>query len=243
MDQTVQGRKEPSGSREPNRESNKTPRGHGEATGRAGQTENGLAAGRANSDTPKRSGGRWKLLAVLAVCATPMLASYLAYYVIKPAGRTNYGDLIDPRRYPVPALGSTTLDGVPASLDNFKGKWLMLQVDSGDCAAACQKKLLEMRQLRLMQGKDMDRIERVWLITDSKPLETTVMRQYDGTQMLRVSADKVQSWLPVDARTTPKDHIYMIDPLGNLMMRFPKDADPGRVKKDVTKLLKASAIG
>jgi hypothetical protein len=192
---------------------------------------------------PKPHRGRWKLLAVLAICASPMLASYLAYYVIKPTGRTNYGELIDPRSYPVPSLGSTTLDGAPASLDNLKGKWLMLQVDSAECAAPCQKKLLEMRQLRLMQGKDMDRIERVWLITDNKPLETIVMRQYEGTRMLRVSAEKVKSWLPVEAGTTPRDHIYLVDPLGNLMMRFPKDADPGRAKKDLTKLLKASAIG
>jgi hypothetical protein len=180
---------------------------------------------------------------VLAICAAPMLASYFAYYVVKPAGRTNYGDLIDPRNYPMPALGSTSLDGAPVALENFKGKWLMLQVESGECAAACQKKLLEMRQLRLMQGKDMDRIERVWLITDNKPLETILMREYDGTRMLRVNADKVRAWLPVDAGTSVIDHLYLVDPLGNLMMRFPKDSDPNRVKKDLTKLLKASAIG
>lgn len=180
---------------------------------------------------------------VLAVCAAPMIASYFAYYVVKPAGRTNYGDLIDPRNYPMPALGSTSLDGAPVPLENFKGKWLMLQVESGECAAACQKKLLEMRQLRLMQGKDMDRIERVWLITDNKPLETILMREYDGTRMLRVNADKVRSWLPVDAGTSVSDHLYLVDPLGNLMMRFPRDADPNRIKKDLTKLLKASAIG
>lgn len=180
---------------------------------------------------------------VLAICAAPMLASYLFYYVIKPQGRTNYGDLIDPRRYPVPALDSTSLDGAPVTIDNFKGKWLLLQVDSGDCGAGCQKKLLDMRQLRLMQGKEMDRIERVWLITDGKPLETILMREYDGTRMLRVSADKVRSWLPVDAGTSANDHLYIVDPLGNLMMRFPKDADPNKIKKDLTKLLKASSIG
>jgi len=47
----------------------------------------------------------------------------------------------------------------------------------------------------------------------------------------------------VEEGTTASDHIYMIDPLGNLMMRFPKDADPNKIKKDLYKLLKASAIG
>lgn len=187
--------------------------------------------------------GRWKLFAVLAVCASPLIFSYLAYYVIKPSGRTNYGDLIDPRAYPIPQLGATALDGKPASLDAFKGKWIMLNVDSGECAQACRDQLVMMRQLRLMQGKDRDRIERVWLVTDDTPLDTMLMRVVDGTEYLRVPADAVGKWLPVEQGGNPADHIYLIDPLGNLMMRFPKDADPAKVKKDMGKLLKASAIG
>jgi hypothetical protein len=187
--------------------------------------------------------GRWKLFAIIAVCAAPLIASYLTYYVIKPESRTNYGALIDPRAYPIPALGATKLDGKPIALDAFKGKWIMLQVNGADCEGACKKKLLDMRQLRLMQGKEMDRIERVWLITDDKPLETAVMREYDGTRMLRVKPAAVKAWLPVEPGTAISDHLYMIDPLGNLMMRFPKDADPNKIKKDLAKLLKASRIG
>lgn len=193
--------------------------------------------------TKQRTSGRWKLFAVLAVCAAPMIASYMTYYVIKPQGRTNYGTLIDPRTYPTPTLGATTLDGKPAGLEDFKGKWVMLQVGSGECSDACEKKLHDMRQLRLAQGKDMDRIERVWLITDDKPLETLLLREYDGTHMLRVKPDALRSWLPAQEGATAGDHIYLIDPLGNLMMRFPKDADPNKVKKDLAKLLKASRIG
>jgi cytochrome oxidase Cu insertion factor (SCO1/SenC/PrrC family) len=194
-------------------------------------------------ENKQQTKGRWKLFAVIAVCAAPMIASYLTYYVIKPEGRTNYGALIDPRAHPIPALEATTLDGKPAALDGYKGKWMMVQISEADCPDSCQKRLHDMRQLRLAQGKDMDRIERVWLITDDKPLETMVMREYDGTHMLRVRPDAVKSWLPAEPGTTPADHIYMIDPLGNLMMRFPKDADPNKIKKDLSKLLKASRIG
>jgi hypothetical protein len=172
-----------------------------------------------------------------------MIASYLTYYVIKPEGRTNYGELLDPRTHPMPVLGTAGLDGKPAGLEQYKGKWIMLQVDQAGCGQSCQKKLYEMRQLRLTQGKDMDRIERVWLITDNEPLETMVMREYDGTRLLRVNRDKVHAWLPAEPGTSPADHLYMIDPLGNLMMRFPKNADPNKIKKDLTKLLKASRIG
>lgn len=187
--------------------------------------------------------GRWKLYLILAVCAAPIIFSYFTYYVIKPQSRTNYGDLLDPRNYPIPALGTTLLDGKPITLDAYKGKWMMLQVDKAECAAACQTKLYDMRQLRLTQGKNMDRIERVWLITDDQPLDTILIREYDGTHMLRVNVQALKKWLPVDAGTTIADHIYLIDPLGNLMMRYPKDADPNKIKKDLGKLLKASAIG
>lgn len=196
-----------------------------------------------NSSAKKRGEGRWKLFAVFAICALPMLASYFTYYVIKPQSRTNYGTLLDPRLYPIPPLGTAGLDGKPIALDAYKGKWIMMQVDGSDCQAACKKKMFEMRQLRLMQGKDMDRIERVWLITDDQPIETILMREYDGMRMLRAKSEALKTWLPVDQGTTITDHIYLIDPLGNLMMRFPKDADPNKVKKDLSKLLKASSIG
>jgi len=187
--------------------------------------------------------GRWKMLVVFAVCASPLIASYFSYYVMQPSGRTNYGTLIDPRAYPIPRLGSVSLDGKPTELDAYKGKWIMLQIDSGNCQEACRKKLYDMRQLRTAQGKERERIERVWLITDNEALDTVLMREYDGTRMLRVPAAALQAWLPLEQGTTLADHIYMIDPLGNLMMRFPKDADPNRIKKDLGRLLKASKIG
>jgi cytochrome oxidase Cu insertion factor (SCO1/SenC/PrrC family) len=187
--------------------------------------------------------GRWKMLAVLAVCAAPVLASYFTYYVIKPTTHNNYGTLVDPRSHPIPPLSSTTLDGRPEGLDKYKGKWIMLKVGGGECAQACQKQLFTMRQERLMQGKEMDRVERVWLVTDRQPLETILIREYDGMHMLHADPAAVAKWLPVDPGTKAEDHIYLIDPLGNLMMRFPADPDPRKMYKDVNKLLKASSIG
>lgn len=194
-------------------------------------------------DNKQQKMGRWKLFAVIAVCAAPMIASYLTYYVIKPEGRTNYGALIDPKSHPMPALGATALDGRPLGLEAYKGKWIILQVADAECKESCRKHLHDMRQLRLAQGKDMDRIERVWLITDEAPLETMLMREYDGTHMLRVNPERVKTWLPTLPGGKAEDHIYMVDPLGNLMMRFPKDADPNKIKRDLSKLLKASRIG
>ncbi len=190
-----------------------------------------------------KAAGRWKLFLVVLVCASPMIASYFTYFVIKPQSRTNYGELIDPRSHPIPSLASTSLDGKPTGLEAYKGKWIMLQADSGDCAENCRTKLFQQRQLRLTTGKEMDRIERVWLVTDDKPIDTMLLREYDGTRVLRADPAILSKWLPVQEGAGIADHVYMIDPLGNLMMRFPKNPDPNRMKKDISKLLRASSIG
>jgi hypothetical protein len=197
--------------------------------------------------------GRWKLLMVLAVCASPLIFSYLTYYVIKPSARTNFGTLIDPRAHPIPALGATTLDGQPAGLDAFKGKWIMLKVGPAACDTACKEQMFAIRQVRSMTGKEMTRIERVWLVTDTEPLETVLIRELDGVHMLRAPAAAVAAWLPLEQGATLENSIFLIDPLGNLMMRFPpvpagateaeKVQHYARIKKDVAKVLKASAIG
>ena len=185
----------------------------------------------------------WPLILVIAACAAPMIFSYVTYYIIKPQGRTNYGSLIDPRTYPIPELNLTALDGKPAALDNFKGKWIFLQIDASECAKACADKLYYMRQLRLTQGKEMDRIERVWLVTDSGPIQTELLKKYEGTSVLRADIKQISAWLPTEDGSTVTDHFYLLDPLGNLMMRFPKDPDANKIKKDLIKLLKASRIG
>ncbi|MBI3285194.1 MAG: cytochrome C oxidase subunit I [Burkholderiales bacterium] len=182
---------------------------------------------------------------VLAVCAAPMIFSYLAYYLIKPSGRTNYGAILDPRLYPMPQLNAHLLgqEEKTQELDAYSGKWIMLQIDGGACPDACRKKLYDMRQLRLAQGKEMERIERVWLLTDEQPVATMLLREVDGTHVLRVAPAALKNWLPTEDGSQISEHIYLIDPRGNLMMRFPKDADPNKIKKDLGKLLRASAIG
>lgn len=188
---------------------------------------------------------RFRTLYLLAaVCIAPVVASYTAYYVMPPAGRTNYGDLIEPQR-PLPALALRELDGRAVDAASLRGRWLMVQVDGGDCGEICQRKLWQMRQVRLTAGKDADRVERIWLISDSAPLPTIVMREYEGTRFLRADPAELKSFLrlPADSGGALADHIWMIDPLGNLMLRWPKDSDPNRMKRDLAKLLKASRIG
>ena len=185
---------------------------------------------------------RLKLYLVIAICAAPVFASYYAYYFVRPEARSNYGELIEPQR-PAPVLHLTTLDGRPFDVSALHGRWLVLMAAGGDCPAACVERLYHMRQVRLTTGKDRDRVDRVWLVTDGAPVSTTLLREYEGTQVLRVDAKEAASWLAVEPAGAYADRIYMVDPLGNLMMRFPVDADPSKTKRDLAKLLRASRIG
>jgi hypothetical protein len=188
---------------------------------------------------------RLKLLLVIAICAAPVIASYIVYYFVRPDARSNYGTLIEPQR-PMPALHLKTLDGRPFDAASLRGKWLMVMIAGGDCPEECAKRLFHLRQVRLTTGKERDRVERVWLIPDAAPLPTIVIRAYDGTQMLRADPGELAKWLPTEPgepESAYAEHIYIVDPLGHLMLRFPRDADPNRTKRDLSKLLMASGIG
>ena len=183
--------------------------------------------------------GRRTALAIAALCLAPFVAALIAYFYWQPQGGMNYGELIPARQLIDPPL--RRLDQRAFKLSALRGKWILLQLDHGGCDAACRAKLYNMRQVRLAQGREMERVERVWLILDEAPLETQLMREYDGTRMLRAAGS------PLVADFSPArgahDHIYLIDPHGNLMLRFPKDADPRKMHKDLARLLRASRIG
>jgi hypothetical protein len=190
---------------------------------------------------PRR--GRVKLLLVLLVCAAPAIASYLAYYVFPPAGRTNFGTLVEPQR-PAPRLAlAQAADGAPFAFESLRGRWVMLQVDAGACGEACAAKLFAMRQQRTMTGKERERIERVWLVTDATRPADALAREYEGTIVLRADPAELAAWLPAEPGRRLEDALFLVDPLGNLMMRFPADGDPSRIKRDLARLLKASRVG
>jgi hypothetical protein len=182
------------------------------------------------------------LYAVIAVCTAPVIAAYVAYYVVPPSARTNYGQLVDPQR-PVPALATMALDGQPFDLGRLRGRWVLISVDRGQCDSGCNDKLLAMRQQRLITGKERERVERVWLITDQEPLPTMLMREYEGTFFVRAPASSLSTWLagPSASSIRLEDAIYLVDPLGNLMMRWPLPIDQAGLKRDLERLLRASS--
>jgi hypothetical protein len=197
---------------------------------------------------PSRWQDHWQRLRPLylmaLLCLIPVVVSYLAYYVLPPTGRTNYGELIEPQR-PTPELTLRGLDGTPFDLKSLLGSWVMLTVDHAECLEPCRAKLWNMRQVRTATGKDRTRVERVVLFIDDEPTTTMVLREFEGTHFLRASAAELKPFLalPQNGTEALEDCVWLIDPLGHLMLRWPVAADPSRIKKDLDRLLRASRIG
>ena len=197
-----------------------------------------------DDDARRTVTGRLKMLLVLAICAAPVIASYLAFYVIRPDGRTNYSELITPLR-PLPAdLPLTDLKGAAVKAESLKGQWLLVVVSGGTCDAVCEKHLWLQRQLRETLGREKDRLDKVWLIADDAPPRAQTLdaiRTNTEITVLRVPKGALSAWLAPAAGRALTDHLYVIDPLGNWMMRSPAEPEPGKLKRDVEKLLRASA--
>ena len=178
-------------------------------------------------EAPRR--GRAKLVLLAAVFALPFVLATLAWWLDWAPGTTsNYGELVAPPR---PVAG--------APLDELRGKWVLVSFDAAACDAYCERKLYFMRQVRRAQGKDQDRVARLWLVTDAGRPRAQLLDAIEGTRVEPAGA--LPALFP--AAATPADHIYVVDPLGNLMMRFPREPDPSRMLKDVQRLLKLSQIG
>ncbi|QCB48301.1 hypothetical protein [Hydrogenophaga sp. PAMC20947] len=185
--------------------------------------------------------GRWKLLLMLLVCVAPVVASYLTYYVIRPDGRRNYGQLIDPQR-PLPAFSGTDAQGRVVPLTQLKDQWLLISVADTACDEACNQHLFVQRQLREGLGRDKDRLDWVWLRTGDAELPEALKKATEAATVLHVDATQLATWLQPEAGHQLADHLYVVDPLGNWMMRFPADAEPAKVKRDLGWLLRASAF-
>jgi len=187
----------------------------------------------------RRSRGRWIIVAMLAVALAPFVLSYLAYEYWQPRGRVNYGELIDPRALPQAPLQQ--LDGRPFRPADLEGKWVLLHADGGACGESCRRQLYLMRQVRLAQGANFERIERVWLVTDDVRPAADLAPLLEGVWIVRAGGTPLVAALPAPADLN--HHVYLVDPLGNLMLRFPRDPDPAGMIKDLQRLLKLSRIG
>jgi cytochrome oxidase Cu insertion factor (SCO1/SenC/PrrC family) len=181
---------------------------------------------------------RLKLLAIVGLFALPIVASTVAFHFFRPERTTNYGEFVTPT-VPFPAAPLGRQSGGPFRFEELRGRWVLVASDSGACPAACAAKLTLMRQVRLALGRDAARVERVFVADDSKALPAEALAAHEGLVVLSPPSGLVLPPVPLNDRA----HLYVADPEGRVMMRFPADADAKRVLGDLKRLLKASQIG
>lgn len=195
------------------------------------------------ADLPRRTRrGRMWMVLVWLICAAPVVGSYLTFYVIRPESRASFGELIEPQR-PLPDLDVRSMEGNPVNLASLKGQWLLISVAGGACNSACEQRLYLQRQLRETLGKEKDRVDWVWLVTDDAPVPTALRQALAGATVLAIPRLALGHWLSAGAGHQMEDHLYLVDPMGNWMMRFPAGLDiqsAAKAKRDLDRLLRAS---
>lgn len=185
-----------------------------------------------------KKSNRRKLLLLLALMCAPVFISYTLFFLEYRPESKHYGDLIPITK--VTGTGTNQADNTILRMKDLHGKWVLLTVDSGQCDEACQKKLYFMRQVRLVQNKEKHRIERLWLINDDVKPDSELAKKYEGTFFVSAQNSEILSF--IETKESQTKHIYLIDPLGNLMMRFPENVDGTKMGHDIKRLLHVSQL-
>lgn len=179
--------------------------------------------------------GRRTLLLIALVTVAPVIASYAAYYWFPREKQANYGELLPTR--PAPEIDAVAADGKPFRVADLRGKWVLATAAPAACDAGCAQALYATRQARTIQGREMERVARVWLVTDGAAPDPALLAQHPDLAIVRGAPAALGPW------GAGPERIYLVDPLGNLVLAFPRDPDIKGMAKDITRLLKASRIG
>jgi cytochrome oxidase Cu insertion factor (SCO1/SenC/PrrC family) len=183
-------------------------------------------------------GPRARLVGLAILFAAPILASLVTYFWMRPAPGRSYGELLLPPAT-ITAQRFGGAEGAPFEFARLAGKWILVISDSAQCPAQCRAKLVTLRQVRTALGRNAGRVERVFVVDDALAPEAGLLTGFEGT---RVAITPAGARLPGGA-ANDRDHIYLVDPHGNVMMRWRSGADPRGMLGDLQRLLKASQIG
>lgn len=192
---------------------------------------------------------RRTVLGIGAIFFVPLaVALYLFYGLpgVRPVGTVNHGELVDPP-HPVPALSLPLFPVGRTRPDFLERRWTLLYVGTGVCGERCRAALYETRQIRIALGQDTNRVQRVFLATGPCCDAHFLRSEHPDLITVRVTAAAAPllAALPRYGATSPlrAGRVYLIDPLGNLMMSYPPNAAPKGMLEDLQRLLQLSTIG
>lgn len=200
-----------------------------------------------NASDNARRRTRLGLLGLAALFFVPLALSFYLYYGTswRPTGGAQQGELIHPAR-PLPAVTLERADGTPTGEEFLRGDWHLVYIGPGDCDVTCREALRKSRQVRLALDKDVNRVSRVFLYEGAAPAAGFLSGEHPDLVAAKLSGDAAGALLgafPPDPAPLIAGYLYIVDPLGNLMMRYPPDATPRAILTDLERLLRLSHIG
>ncbi|HEY1491187.1 MAG TPA: hypothetical protein VGF35_01050 [Steroidobacteraceae bacterium] len=188
-----------------------------------------------------------RTLALLAsLFVVPLALAFFAYYGTswRPLARVNHGELIAPARA-LPASALTPVVSAPAAapVTLFRGQWSLVYVGDGACPDECRQALYLMRQTRLSLNNDMTRVARVFLATAGCCARSFFEREHAGLVVIDAGGPQAQALLAQFPPGARAHTLFVVDPLGNLMMSYDARQNPRGLLEDLKKLLRLSHIG
>jgi cytochrome oxidase Cu insertion factor (SCO1/SenC/PrrC family) len=193
---------------------------------------------------------RLKIIAVFSIFLGPLLLAFVWLQLVKndaSLGTSSKGQLISPA-VPITAFNLKEPMVGEFTAESLTKVWSMVYLLNGTCTQVCEQNLYHMRQIRLSLVQNMDRVQRVLVTSEEHVLAAALLEQHIGLRAVTGNTDELEALAnqiseAESSLTASQDALYLIDPLGNIMMRFPADLNPKLILKDIKHLLKVSRIG
>ena len=193
---------------------------------------------------------RITLVLIACLFLLPVLLAFVLYAAgWRPSSTINHGEIVEPARL-IDDLELHTLQSGKLRIHDLHRRWTLIYFGPSECESLCERSLYKMRQVRLAQGDNAERIQRLFVLLDVQALDKLrqTLKDYAGMRVAtgpsgNVRALAAQFALPAGTPLDGLNRIYLLDPAGRLMMSYPAQADPSGMRKDLARLLKVSQIG
>ena len=200
------------------------------------------------TNKPTAAHGRRNLLLITLLFLAPVVLGTTLYFSgWRPQGRAlHHGELVQPAK-PLSDITLRKSDGSESRLSALRGSWTLVTFSRLPCNTACQNNLYKMQQVRLTQGKDAGRVQRVFITASGSGDTAAIATKYVGMHVFTGTPAELQKaareFVGDEKSFNESERVYLIDPLGNLVLRYSADADPSGMRKDLARLLRLSQIG